>query len=45
MDIQERIKEVKSEYYRKWRERNKDKVKNYQKGYWLRKAMNNVKTN
>ncbi|WP_175615831.1 hypothetical protein [Piscibacillus halophilus] len=38
MTTEEKIKLAKREYQRKWRKQNKEKVKQYQKNYWLRKA-------
>ena len=29
---------AKREYYRKWRENNKDRVKEHNRRYWLKKA-------
>lgn len=36
--LSEQAKAVRCEYHRKWRERNRDKVRMYQKRYWERKA-------
>ena len=33
-----KAKELRNSYMRKWREKNKDKVKSYNKTYWERKA-------
>lgn len=30
--------EVRKEYFREWRKKNKDKVKQHNQNYWLRKA-------
>lgn len=32
------VKNIKLEYHRKWREKNKDKVKQINERYWLNKA-------
>ena len=37
MDSQEKIKKAKNEYLRKWRKENKEKVKEYQDRYFLKK--------
>lgn len=34
------FKEVRNAYYREWRRKNKDKVSQYNKEYWKRKALN-----
>lgn len=34
----ERAKELEREYLRKWRQKNKDKMRQYRKNYWLKKA-------
>lgn len=34
----EQVKQVQREYYRKWRARNKDKIKASNQRYWLKKA-------
>lgn len=36
--MDERVRQVKREYYRNWRRANPDKVKEYQRRYWERKA-------
>lgn len=36
--LSEEAKKLKKEYFRKWRANNKDKVKEYNKRYWERKA-------
>lgn len=33
-----KAKNIKLEYHRKWREKNKDKVKEINKRYWLNRA-------
>ena len=38
-DIEKMIVEEKREYYRKWRAENKDKIKENNRKYWLKKAM------
>jgi hypothetical protein len=37
LDSQEKIKQAKNEYLRKWRKENKEKVKAYQDKYFLKK--------
>lgn len=37
-DLELKAKELRKEYYKKWRENNKDKVKDTQDRYWLKKA-------
>ena len=34
----DRAREMQREYVRAWRARNKDKVKSYNKRYWIKKA-------
>lgn len=36
--LEEVVKNLKAEYYRKWRAKNPDKVKEINKRYWLKKA-------
>ena len=38
MTTEEKIKEAKRQYHREWQRKNKEKVKQYQDRYWLRKA-------
>lgn len=38
MNLEEKAKELQREYMREWRQRNKDKVKQYRERYWLKKA-------
>ena len=33
-----RAKELQRQYLREWRQKNKDKVREYNEQYWLRKA-------
>ena len=36
---------VKREYYKKWRDNNKDRVKEHNRRYWIKKAQTAVKKN
>ncbi len=36
--IEEMVREQRRSYYRKWRKENKDKVREYNRRYWQRKA-------
>ncbi len=36
---EEQIKQLKREYHKKWREKNKDKIKEYNERYWDKKLM------
>ena len=36
---------AKREYYKKWRAKNKDKVKEHSRRYWIKKAQSAVKKN
>ncbi len=38
IELELKAKELKKDYYRKWRKNNKDKVKAGQDRYWLKKA-------
>lgn len=38
VDTEERAKELQRQYLREWRKRNKDKMQQYRKNYWLKKA-------
>ncbi len=38
IELELKAKELKKDYYRKWRKNNKDKVKASQDRYWLKKA-------
>lgn len=40
-DIEKKVADAKKEYYRKWREKNKDKIKESNRRYWLKKATQN----
>lgn len=40
VDITAKAKKTRAEYLREWRKKNKDKVKQYNRSYWERKAMN-----
>ena len=37
MDL-EQIKKAKKEYYKKWRENNKEKVKKHNENYWKKRV-------
>lgn len=37
-NLEELVKNLKADYYRKWRAKNPDKVKEINKRYWLKKA-------
>lgn len=41
-DIKELARIKRNEYLKSWREKNKDKVKQYQKNYWIKKARQEV---
>lgn len=47
-NLEEIARQERLEYFRQWRANNKDKVKQHNKNYWLRKAeqrlMENEKT-
>ncbi len=43
--LEELAKEKQREYQRKWREENPDKVREYNKRYWRRKALEELKEN
>ena len=47
LDVEERAKEMQRQYLREWRRKNKDKMQQYRKNYWLKKAQeageNNLK--
>jgi len=36
-NIEELIRQEKLKYYKNWREKNKDKVKQHNKNFWLKK--------
>lgn len=38
MTVEELAKQEKREYFRKWREKNKDKVRENNRRYWERRA-------
>lgn len=38
--MNEEARKLRNEYMRKWRKKNKDKVKEAQERYWERKALN-----
>lgn len=37
-DLETAAKKMQSEYNRKWRQENPEKVKEYNQSYWIRKA-------
>lgn len=41
-ELEEAIRKKKNEYQRKWREKNKDKVKEYNQRYWKRQALKDI---
>lgn len=43
--IQELARELQREYMRLWREKNPDKIKEYNKRYWRKKALEMLKEN
>jgi hypothetical protein len=45
LDSQEKIRKAKNEYLKKWRKSNKEKVKEYQDRYFLKKYEETVKGN
>jgi len=42
-EIQELAREKQREYLREWRKKNPDKVKEYNKRYWRKKALEMLK--
>lgn len=44
MDIESKAKEMRREYARKWRAKNKDKVKAANERYWLKKAADSIES-
>ena len=43
--LEELAKEKQREYQREWRKKNPDKVKEYNKSYWERRALRELKEN
>lgn len=41
-EIEKKVADAKKEYYRKWRENNKEKIKESNRKYWLKKANQNA---
>ena len=37
-DLEQTAKTLRSNYYKKWREKNKDKVKQTNERYWIKRA-------
>lgn len=44
-ELEKIAKEKRNEYYRKWRAANKDKVKEINKRYWQKKALQEQQAN
>ena len=42
-ELKELAKIKRNEYLKNWRSKNKDKVKQYQANYWIKKARQEVK--
>ena len=38
-ELEQLGKEAQRDYHRQWRAKNKDKVKQYNKNYWIKKAL------
>lgn len=45
MELSEKARNARAEYYKQWRKENPDKVKATQERYWLRKAEKMAKAN
>lgn len=43
--LSEKVIQIRKDYYKKWRDSNKDKIKKYQENYWIKKAENNKNEN
>ena len=43
--LEQMILEERRAYYKKWRDDNKDKVKNYNAAYWKRRVDRKIKEN
>lgn len=41
-ELSNKAKELQREYYRKWRANNKEKLKEINQRYWLKKAQNYI---
>lgn len=44
-DSRQRAKELQRQYLKKWRKQNPEKVKKYNRDYWIRKAEKERKNN
>lgn len=42
-EIEELARIKRNEYQKRWREENKDKVREYQRNYWERQALKEIK--
>lgn len=42
--LEQLIKAEKQLYFKNWREKNKDKIKNYNKNYWEKRVKNKIKS-
>lgn len=45
IEIAEKVKELKAQYYKKYREKNKDKIKRNITKYWVNKAKKELEKN
>ncbi len=36
--LEKKVKDARNEYFRNWRKKNKDKIKEYNNRYWEKKA-------
>lgn len=45
MEMSEKARSARAEYYKQWRKANPDKVRETQERYWLRKAEKMAKAN
>lgn len=41
-ELKEIARKKRNEYMRKWRKKNKDKVKQYNKNYWKKQALKDI---
>lgn len=41
--LEELAREKQREYHREWQRKNRDKVREYQKRYWIKKALEDLK--
>lgn len=42
-ELNDKAKKMRKLYYKQWREKNPDKVRQYQQTYWLKKAAETLK--